>query len=664
MAGFSHTQQVKFLGVGVVVSLTMALSFAGMSPSSAAPTVAYSASTPNTIQAISPDYVYATEAGTGHLVRAHVSAGAVLGPWQTVSSQTIYSTTVASAARAALWDYSSSRLLLFDNGQPVTSPTPPTGLFLQAMSGSWLRFSDGVTDKITSLDGTSLDISSYTTFGTSGSYGSNTWVTGMLGSLFLVQQMTFSDPNIVTGYVSSVGLTVRDAANGGAVVGKPVVLTPPAKPAWLSGKAAVTGCWLVPGHVNCGWGWGTTSAPVDAGAVTSTDWLTGSTVTTYIPQQFGTPAWVLSVDDGVALVGVRGASGYDVHAIDLTNASQNVQLVGDGSSYILSGNRATVSTFSSSSGTESYQVAELSFGGTSAPYLIGSVGGKAQVSSSAPLKLDLDFTKNVKAGTLTIKDSNGSVMGTVSTPASSDGSLRGISWTPPAGLMSGTYTWTLTATDANGKAAVNNAGSAAPSGKFTLAGTPPCAFTDVPSTNQYVGYVCWMKAMGVTTGTTPTTYAPAANVTRGQMAAFMYRLAGSPTFNPPSKPSFTDVPASNEFFKQIEWLKHTGITTGTTPTTFAPTANVTRGQMAAFMYRLAGSPAFTAPVKATFGDVPASNEFFKQIEWLKNTGITTGTTPTTYAPAANVTREQMAAFMYRLAQGRYYCTSYAGGANC
>jgi len=191
-----------------------------------------------------------------------------------------------------------------------------------------------------------------------------------------------------------------------------------------------------------------------------------------------------------------------------------------------------------------------------------------------------------------------------------------------------------------------------------------CGFVDVPSSNQYGSYICWMKTTGVTTGTTPTTYAPAANVTRGQMAAFMYRLAGSPTFNPPSKPTFGDVPASNEFFKQIEWLKHTGITTGTTPTTFAPTANVTRGQMAAFMYRLAGSPTFSPPSKSTFTDVPASNEFFKQIEWLKNTGITTGTTPTTYAPVANVTREQMAAFMYRLAQKGYYCTDYPGGANC
>ena len=191
-----------------------------------------------------------------------------------------------------------------------------------------------------------------------------------------------------------------------------------------------------------------------------------------------------------------------------------------------------------------------------------------------------------------------------------------------------------------------------------------CGFVDVASTSQYAGNICWMKTTGVTTGTTPTTYSPAANVTRGQMAAFMYRLAGSPTFAPPATPSFSDVPASNEFYTQIEWLKHTGITTGTTPTTYSPAANVTRGQMAAFMYRLAGSPIFSAPAKPSFSDVPVSNEFYKQIEWLKHTGITTGTSPTTYSPVANVTREQMAAFMYRLAQQGYYCTGYPDGVGC
>ena len=205
-------------------------------------------------------------------------------------------------------------------------------------------------------------------------------------------------------------------------------------------------------------------------------------------------------------------------------------------------------------------------------------------------------------------------------------------------------------------------------GSISVTVLPPgpayCGFVDVPSTNEYSGYVCWMKSTGVTTGTTPTTFAPDANVTRGQMAAFMYRLAGSPKFTAPSTPSFTDVPASYEFFKQIEWLKQTGITTGTSPTTFAPSANVTRGQMAAFMYRLAGSPAFTPPVRPSFTDVPASSEFFKQIEWLKSTGITTGTTPTTYAPSANVTRAQMAAFMFRLALSGFYCKSYPAGVGC
>jgi len=376
----------------------------------------------------------------------------------------------------------------------------------------------------------------------------------------------------------------------------------------------------------------------------------------------------MSVDyqgDGFVVIHEWSSSFERLVAYDLDNPSQSVQLDGTAVAAV-SGSKLAITTADPSTNfPQSLRVVQLSFGGTSVPTLIGVVGGKSAVSASAPLTLDLDLSKPVAAGTLTIKDPSGAVVGTVATPASSDGSLRKIAWTPSATATAGKYTWTLTAKDDLGKTVVANVGQGPATGSFQVsAAAASCGFVDVSSSNQYGSYICWMKTTGVTTGTSPTTYAPAANVTRGQMAAFMYRLAGSPTFTAPSKPTFTDVPASNEFFKQVEWLKHTGITTGTTPTTFAPTANVTRGQMAAFMYRLAGSPAFTAPTKATFSDVPASNEFFKQIEWLKNTGITTGTTPTTYTPVANVTREQMAAFMYRLAQKGYYCTDYPGGANC
>ncbi|MCL2652166.1 MAG: S-layer homology domain-containing protein [Propionibacteriaceae bacterium] len=191
-----------------------------------------------------------------------------------------------------------------------------------------------------------------------------------------------------------------------------------------------------------------------------------------------------------------------------------------------------------------------------------------------------------------------------------------------------------------------------------------CPFTDVPTDSPYAPYVCWLASTGVTSGTSATTYSPSKDVTREQMAVFLYKLAGSPQFTPPKKPTFTDVPASSPYFPFIEWLSHTGITSGTSATTYSPGASVTREQMAVFLNKLAGSPQFTPPKKPTFTDVPASSPYFPFIEWLRQTGITSGTSATTYSPGASVTRDQMAVFLQRMAYPRLQCTQYPTGLLC
>ena len=143
---------------------------------------------------------------------------------------------------------------------------------------------------------------------------------------------------------------------------------------------------------------------------------------------------------------------------------------------------------------------------------------------------------------------------------------------------------------------------------------------------------------------------PERSVTRDAMAAFMYRFAGSPEFEPPEVSPFSDVPTSNTFYKEITWLADQGITTGYSDGTFRPYASITRDAMAAFMYRYAGEPPFTDPVMPSFSDVPQSNPFFHEIEWMKSTGITTGYPDGTFKPYNQITRDAMAAFMYRYDQ--------------
>ena len=97
-----------------------------------------------------------------------------------------------------------------------------------------------------------------------------------------------------------------------------------------------------------------------------------------------------------------------------------------------------------------------------------------------------------------------------------------------------------------------------------------------------------MRENGITTGTSPTTFSPSAPVTRGQLATFLYRLAGEPAVEPSEQ--FEDVPSDEFYTDAVAWMVEFNITNGTSPTTFSPTDAVTRGQTATFIYRLAGIP--------------------------------------------------------------------------
>src|SRR5664279_2196732 len=91
-----------------------------------------------------------------------------------------------------------------------------------------------------------------------------------------------------------------------------------------------------------------------------------------------------------------------------------------------------------------------------------------------------------------------------------------------------------------------------------------------------------------------------------------------------------------------------GISTGYADGGFHPAANVSRQAMAAFMYRSAKSPAFTPPVSSPFNDVATDSPFYKEITWMASNAISTGYADGGFHPAANVSRQAMAAFMHRL----------------
>jgi PKD repeat protein len=174
------------------------------------------------------------------------------------------------------------------------------------------------------------------------------------------------------------------------------------------------------------------------------------------------------------------------------------------------------------------------------------------------------------------------------------------------------------------------------------------AFTDI--TASVFGLdIAWLSATGITKGCNPPSnnqFCPNANVTRGQMAAFLARGLGlTDRLNDP----FTD--DDNSIFEaDIEKLAAAGITKGCNPPAndmFCPDSKVTRGQMAAFLVRALGY------VDDGGGNLFIDDDdsiFEGDIDKLGTAGVTKGCNPPTnnmYCPDGFVTRGQMAAFLHR-----------------
>ena len=188
----------------------------------------------------------------------------------------------------------------------------------------------------------------------------------------------------------------------------------------------------------------------------------------------------------------------------------------------------------------------------------------------------------------------------------------------------------------------------------------PLPFTDVKAGAKFFTEIDWMYQNGLTTGVKQAdgtvAYQPKAGVSREAMAAFLYRLEGSPKFSAPKTSPFADLKPSDKFYKEITWLASKGITTGVKQASgkpkFLPKERISREAMAAFMYRFAGSPKHTVPSTSAFADLKKSDKFFAEIHWMKTAGITTGVQQPSgkpaFQPKSSVTREAMAAFIYRL----------------
>ena len=192
-----------------------------------------------------------------------------------------------------------------------------------------------------------------------------------------------------------------------------------------------------------------------------------------------------------------------------------------------------------------------------------------------------------------------------------------------------------------------------PNGKVTVEASfapikSETPFTDVPSGAYYEDAVNWAVGSGITGGTSATTFDPNGICTRAQAVTFLWRAAGSPAPVSTAMP-LTDVPAGSYYHDAVLWAVESGITNGTSDTTFSPNANCSRGQIVTFLWRAQKSP--SAAAANPFTDVAADAYYTDAVLWAVKEGVTAGTTAITFSPNVVCTRAQIVTFLYRAYQG-------------
>ena len=197
-------------------------------------------------------------------------------------------------------------------------------------------------------------------------------------------------------------------------------------------------------------------------------------------------------------------------------------------------------------------------------------------------------------------------------------------------------------------------------------------FSDVKKGDEvnHASDVQWLADQGISTGWKMANgtyeFRGGQSVARADMAAFLYRMAGSPDYTPSAaiRRKFKDVNGATDHATAIWWLAEKGISTGWSDGTFRPMATVARQDMAAFLHRFAKTVWKSNPAgssKLAFSDVRSGDEtnHASDVQWLAANGVSTGWkvgSKYEFRGLQSVARQDMAAFLHRLSdnvQGTY-----------
>ena len=109
---------------------------------------------------------------------------------------------------------------------------------------------------------------------------------------------------------------------------------------------------------------------------------------------------------------------------------------------------------------------------------------------------------------------------------------------------------------------------------------------------------------------------------------------------------FGDVPQTSWFADAVKYVSENKLMNGTSTTAFSPNENMSRAMLATVLYRMSGE---TAEADSSFGDVSSSAYYAAAVNWASSKGIVNGTGTDAFSPNASITREQLAAMLYRYA---------------
>jgi hypothetical protein len=174
----------------------------------------------------------------------------------------------------------------------------------------------------------------------------------------------------------------------------------------------------------------------------------------------------------------------------------------------------------------------------------------------------------------------------------------------------------------------------------------PPVFSDVSDGLFYSGPISWMAGTGLTTGFGDGTFRPDAPVTRAEAVTLLWRLACAPTDT--ASAAFGDLGA--DWYRQaVAWAVAIEAVRGYPDGSFRPDAPLTRAELATVLWRVSDCP--DGGRGPGFTDVFARSFYGGAVEWMAGTGITSGTDQGLFSPDAQVTRGELATFLFRMPQG-------------